>query len=295
MPGYLNEGRGRGGRGGGRGREGGDNPDEQNRKLFVGGLSYETTDEGFKAHFEQFGEIVDSVVMRDRDTGKSKGFGFVTFKEIEQIDEAQRSRPHHIDGRDVDTKRSMPRDSGESQKSLTKMFIGGMKDDTTEEQVREVFEPYGEMKSCDIIRDKTSGKCKGFGFIEYEDYDSVDRCVLKKRHELNGKTVEVKKAVPKEEMSRDQGMGGGRRDDGYGASAGGNSWGGNYGGNDFRGGMGGGFGGRQGGFDGGNWGQSYGNNYGGGAMKSGGGFGGRPGPYNRSGSGGGGRGGGFRR
>jgi len=273
--------------------------------------SYETTDEGFRAHFEQFGEIVDSVVMRDRDTGKSKGFGFVTFKEIEQIDEAQRSRPHHIDGRDVDTKRSMPRDSGESQKSLTKMFIGGMKDDTTEEQVREVFEPYGEMKSCDIIRDKATGKCKGFGFIEYEDYDSVDRCVLKKRHELNGKTVEVKKAVPKEEMSRDQGMGGGRRDDGYGGSSGGggfsgfgggfggqgdygNSWGGNFGGNDFRGGMGGGYGGRQGGFDGGNWGQSYGNNYGGGAMKSGG-FGGRPGPYNRSGSGGGGRGGGFRR
>merc|ERR1719435_470722 len=249
MPGYLNEGRGRGGRGGGRGREGGDNPDEQNRKLFVGGLSYETTDEGFRQHFEQWGEVVDCVIMRDRETKKSKGFGFITYKEVSMIDEAQRSRPHHLDGRDVDTKRSMPRDSGESQKSLTKMFIGGMKDDTTVEMLREVFAPYGEMKSCDVVTDKQSGKCKGFGFIEFEDYDSVDRCVLKKRHELNGRTVEVKKAVPKEEMSSRGG------NDSYGAGGGGG-----YGG-------------------------GYGSDYGGGAMRSGG-YGGRSsGPYGGYGGG----------
>merc|ERR1719427_2553079 len=103
-----------------------------------------------------------------------------------------------------------------------------MRDDTTEDMVREVFEQYGDMKSCDVVKDKATGKCKGFGFIEFEDYDSVDRCVLKKRHELNGRTVEVKKAVPKEEMSS-------RGNDSYGASGGGgyggygSSYGGGYG------------------------------------------------------------------
>jgi len=287
-------GRGGGGRGGGRGRDNNADPDgEQNRKLFVGGLSYDTTDDSFKSHFEQWGEIVDSVVMRDRDTQKSKGFGFVTYKEVAMLDAAQRARPHNLDGREVDTKRSMPRDSGESQKSMTKMFIGGMKDDTTEDHVREVFEPYGSMKSVDVVKDKSTGKCKGFAFVEFEDYDSVDRCVLKKRHELNGKTVEVKKAVPKEEMGQGGGRGGRGGNDDYGAQGGGyggyGGYGGGYGGDSW-GGQGGGYGDY-----GQNWGSNYGSDYGGGAMKSGG-YGGRSsGPYD-GGYGSGGYGsGGYRR
>lgn len=43
---------------------------EQFRKLFIGGLSYETSEEGLKAHFEQWGEVVDCVVMKDSDTQK---------------------------------------------------------------------------------------------------------------------------------------------------------------------------------------------------------------------------------
>ena len=59
------------------------------------------------------------------------------------------------------------------------MFVGGMRDDTTDDQIREVFEQFGEMKSIDVVKDKGTGKCKGFAFIEFEDYDSVDRCVCK--------------------------------------------------------------------------------------------------------------------
>lgn len=49
------------------------------RKLFVGGLPSNVTDQEFRTFFEQFGEISDSVVMFDRDTRRSRGFGFVTF------------------------------------------------------------------------------------------------------------------------------------------------------------------------------------------------------------------------
>ena len=49
------------------------------KKLFVGGLSWGTTDEGLRAAFESFGEIVEAKVIVDRDTGRSRGFGFVTF------------------------------------------------------------------------------------------------------------------------------------------------------------------------------------------------------------------------
>ncbi|MBX7196005.1 MAG: RNA-binding protein, partial [Sandaracinaceae bacterium] len=49
------------------------------KKLFVGGLSWGTTDEGLRAAFERFGEVTDAKVITDRETGRSRGFGFVTF------------------------------------------------------------------------------------------------------------------------------------------------------------------------------------------------------------------------
>ena len=51
------------------------------RKLFVGGLSWSTTDTRLKQAFEQFGEVAEAVVISDKDTGRSRGFGFVTYRE----------------------------------------------------------------------------------------------------------------------------------------------------------------------------------------------------------------------
>lgn len=48
-------------------------------KLFVGGLAWATNDEGLRAAFEPFGELQEAVVISDRDSGRSRGFGFVTF------------------------------------------------------------------------------------------------------------------------------------------------------------------------------------------------------------------------
>ena len=50
-------------------------PREVSRKIFVGGLGNETTDETLKTYFEQFGDITDSIVMKYKDSGRSRGFG----------------------------------------------------------------------------------------------------------------------------------------------------------------------------------------------------------------------------
>lgn len=49
-------------------------------KLFVGGLSWNTTNDTLRAAFEEFGPVTDAVVISDRETGRSRGFGFVTFE-----------------------------------------------------------------------------------------------------------------------------------------------------------------------------------------------------------------------
>jgi RNA recognition motif-containing protein len=51
-------------------------------KLFVGGLAWATTDETLAAHFAPFGDVVEAKVIQDRETGRSRGFGFVTYEKI---------------------------------------------------------------------------------------------------------------------------------------------------------------------------------------------------------------------
>ncbi|KHG05603.1 Glycine-rich RNA-binding 2, mitochondrial -like protein [Gossypium arboreum] len=58
-------------------------------KLFISGLSRETTDEQFQEAFYPFGQIVEAKVVRDRATGRSKGFGFVTYTSIEEAEKAR--------------------------------------------------------------------------------------------------------------------------------------------------------------------------------------------------------------
>ena len=58
------------------------------KKLFVGGLSFDTNDEGLKDSFAQFGEITEAKVVTDRDSGRSRGFGFVTMTDEDAAQKA---------------------------------------------------------------------------------------------------------------------------------------------------------------------------------------------------------------
>jgi RNA recognition motif-containing protein len=71
-------------------------------KLFVGGLSWSTDDNSLKVAFEQHGEVVDAKVVLDRDTGKSRGFGFVTFANSSDAEAAKNSlNQTELDGREI--------------------------------------------------------------------------------------------------------------------------------------------------------------------------------------------------
>jgi len=71
-------------------------------KLFVGGLAWETTDAGLRQAFEQYGSIVEAVVVTDRQTGQSRGFGFVTYGELKAAQEAKNAMDGSaLDGRNL--------------------------------------------------------------------------------------------------------------------------------------------------------------------------------------------------
>ncbi|KAM8934799.1 heterogeneous nuclear ribonucleoprotein A3 [Pelodytes ibericus] len=276
---------------------------EQLRKLFIGGLSFETTDDSLREHFEQWGKLTDCVVMRDPQTKRSRGFGFVTYSCVEEVDAAMAARPHKVDGRVVEPKRAVSReDSVRPGAHLTvkKIFVGGIKEDTEEYHLRDYFEAYGKIETIEVMEDRQSGKKRGFAFVTFDDHDTVDKIVVQKYHTINGHNCEVKKALSKQEMqtaSSQRGRGGGGSN--FMGRGGGNygSGGGNFGrgGGGFgnRGGYGGGRGGYGGGGDGYNGFGGDGGNYGGGPGYGGRGYGGSPGYGNQGGGYGGGSGGGY--
>lgn len=72
------------------------------KKLFVGGLSWSTDEASLRSAFERFGEVQEAVVVSDRETGRSRGFGFVTFVDDACGDQAiQEMNDTVIDGRTV--------------------------------------------------------------------------------------------------------------------------------------------------------------------------------------------------
>ncbi|CCD71134.1 Heterogeneous nuclear ribonucleoprotein A1 [Caenorhabditis elegans] len=263
---------------------------ENLRKIFVGGLTSNTTDDLMREFYSQFGEITDIIVMRDPTTKRSRGFGFVTFSGKTEVDAAMKQRPHIIDGKTVDPKRAVPRDDknrSESNVSTKRLYVSGVREDHTEDMLTEYFTKYGTVTKSEIILDKATQKPRGFGFVTFDDHDSVDQCVLQKSHMVNGHRCDVRKGLSKDEMSkaqmnRDRETRGGRSRDGQrGGYNGGGGGGGGWGGPAQRGGPGA-YGGPGGGGQGG-----YGGDYGGGwGQQGGGGQGGWGGPQQQQGGGG---------
>ncbi|KAJ5210164.1 Nucleotide-binding alpha-beta plait [Penicillium cf. griseofulvum] len=84
-------------------------------KIYVGNLSWHTSDESLRAAFGEFGNIVDSIVMVDRETGRSRGFGFVTFSSAEEAEAAINAlNEQDLDGRRIRVNLANARPAGGS-------------------------------------------------------------------------------------------------------------------------------------------------------------------------------------
>uniref|UniRef100_UPI003AABE5E8 DAZ-associated protein 1 isoform X4 n=1 Tax=Centroberyx gerrardi TaxID=166262 RepID=UPI003AABE5E8 len=151
-------------------------------KLFVGGLDWSTTQETLRNYFSQYGEVVDCVIMKDKTTNQSRGFGFVKFKDPNCVRTVLETKPHNLDGRNIDPKPCTPRGM-QPEKSRTK-----------EGWVTEVV----------MIYDAEKQRPRGFGFITFEAEQSVDQAVNMHFHDIMGKKVEVKKAEPRDSKAPGQ-------------------------------------------------------------------------------------------
>merc|ERR1711977_795704 len=145
---------------------------------------------------------------------------------------------------------------------MSKLFIGGLAWHTDENALRQKFEEFGAVEEAVVVKDRDTGRSRGFGFVRYgSDADAEAAITAMNNIEFDGRTIRVDKAS-------ERGSGGGGGGGGFGGGRGGGGYGGGgggYGGGDRQGG-GGGYGGQQGGGYGGGQG-----GYGGGGYSGGGG------------------------
>ncbi|KAL6637939.1 hypothetical protein ACP70R_025511 [Stipagrostis hirtigluma subsp. patula] len=182
---------------------------QEPRKLFVGGLPRSVVSpDSLRCHFARYGEVVDAVVMLSPEDGQGRGFGFVEFADeagaLRALDE--RERPRHVfDGRRVDVKRAQTRHIRSTNYNPNadpkKIFVGGLRDNITEVELRLYFEKFGKITDCVVMYDKVTRRPRGFGFVRFDSQEAADKVLENKFHDLDGTKVETKNAEPKDHRS----------------------------------------------------------------------------------------------
>ncbi|KAL2398554.1 putative RNA-binding protein [Exophiala dermatitidis] len=193
--------------------------------MFIGGLNWETTDQSLHDYFSQFGEVQECTVMRDSATGRSRGFGFLTFKDPKTVNTVM-VKEHFLDGKIIDPKRAIPRDE---QEKTAKIFVGGVSQDATEEDFESFFAQFGRVIDATLMMDKDTGRPRGFGFVTFDSDAAVERCLEYHPLEILGKPIEVKRAQPRGkmgELNNDDGFRGGRGRGKFGGGGGDDRYGG---------------------------------------------------------------------
>ncbi|KAJ7050853.1 hypothetical protein C8F01DRAFT_1177294 [Mycena amicta] len=160
-------------------------------KMFIGGLNWDTTDEGLRTYFTQFGKVDACTIMRDA-AGRSRCFAFLTFDDPASVN-AVMAREHVLDGKIIDPKRAIPR---QEHQRATKLFIGGLAGSVTSESMRQFFSQFGKVIDSTVMLDRETGRSKGFGFVSFEDTD-VQPFLGFGNLEIDGKLIDVKLAQPR--------------------------------------------------------------------------------------------------
>ena len=247
--------------------------------------------EKLRKYFGAYGAVQDAVVMKDPISRRSRGFGFITFCDIDSVDNALAHEPHTIDSRKVEAKRAVPRSdvtkevpstspptpvaltattktgaaplvpvkattasivvasnnvsnvnqsnsvatnvsSSKTNSTLStqivttitqasmqqdskfandprinsdeyayhKVFVGGLHYDTRDAEFRSYFEKFGKVLTAEVMFNRETHKSRGFGFIVFELEKGAEAVCAEKEHIIDGKVVEVKRAIPRAKL-----------------------------------------------------------------------------------------------
>jgi nucleolin len=196
-----------------------DNSEQESRSIFVGKLSWNVDNDRLAQEFAECGEVVSAHVQMDRNTGKSRGFGYVHFTTADAVQKALAMSGTEIDGRAINVDVSTPPDKTRTRENRAKafgdnasppsstLFIGNLAFSVVEDSLWEVFGEYGDVKSIRLPEDRDTGNKKGFGYVEFSDIEAAKKAYEAcQGQEIDGRAIRVDYSQPREPG----GFGGGR-------------------------------------------------------------------------------------
>ncbi|KAK6154291.1 hypothetical protein DH2020_008539 [Rehmannia glutinosa] len=184
--------------------------DATQRKLFIRGLGWETTTDKLRALFSSYGELDEAVVILDKVTGKSKGYGFITFKHIDGAIMALKEPSKKIDGRMTVTQLAAAGISGGGAPgvgggvggvnnpvdvSMRKIYVSNVPYDMPSERLLQHFSMYGEIEEGPLGFDKATGKSKGFALFVYKTAEAARASLVDPVKNIDGHQLNCKLAV----------------------------------------------------------------------------------------------------
>ena len=197
---------------------------EESKTIFVGRLSWSVDNDRLAQEFAHCGEVESANVQMDRDSGRSRGFGYVRFTTSEAVEKALLMNGQEIDGRAVNIDRS----TGTADKSQIRdkrakafgdqtsppsstLFVGNLSFDVSEDTVWSFFNDYG-VKSVRLPTDRDTGRPKGFGYVEFEDVDGAKKAFeATNGADIEGRSIRLDYSQPRDSSGGGRGRGFGDR------------------------------------------------------------------------------------
>uniref|UniRef100_A0A8P4G077 RRM domain-containing protein n=1 Tax=Dicentrarchus labrax TaxID=13489 RepID=A0A8P4G077_DICLA len=174
-------------------------------RVYVGSIYYELGEDTIRQAFAPFGPIKSIDMSWDSVTMKHKGFAFVEYEMPEAAQLAlEQMNSVVLGGRNIKVGR--PSNIGQAQpiidqlaeeaRAFNRIYVASVHPDLSDDDIKSVFEAFGKIKSCMLAREPTTGRHKGYGFIEYEKAQSSQDAVASMNlFDLGGQYLRVGKAV----------------------------------------------------------------------------------------------------
>ena len=191
-------------------------PEEEIKSIFVGRLSWNVDNDWLAKEFADCGEVVSASVQTDRNTGKSRGFGYVHFATAAAVEAALSLNEKEIDGRVVNIDKSQPTDKSharekrakafgdESSPASSTLYVGNLSFGVAEDALWEVFGEYGQVKNVRTPTDRETGRPRGFGYVEFDDVEGAKKAYEEAQGlDIDGRPIRLDFSQP-----RDAGRGG---------------------------------------------------------------------------------------
>ncbi|KAH9310873.1 hypothetical protein KI387_025908 [Taxus chinensis] len=174
------------------------NKDPAHRKIFIRGLGWDTTSGTLKSIFFEYGELEECTIIMDKATAKSKGYDFVTFKDMDAVQIALKEANKKIDSRM--TVCQMASISPVPQKLVNelierKIYVSNVPVDLHSHKLLNFFSKYGEVEEGTLGFDKQSGKSKWFSLFIYKAAEGVKKALEDPNKNIDGYSVHCKRAI----------------------------------------------------------------------------------------------------